>query len=46
MAILATSGPADIIDRVRQAEARHVVPPDDATIAYCALTRTPSVGLL
>jgi hypothetical protein len=35
MAILAASGPAEIIRRVRQAEARHAVAADDATIAYC-----------
>ena len=35
MAVLASSGPAEIIRRVRQAEARHAVPADDATIAHC-----------
>ncbi|WP_433508675.1 integrase [Nonomuraea sp. CA-143628] len=35
MAVLASSGPADIIHRVRQAEARHAVAADDATITYC-----------
>jgi Protein phosphatase 2C len=35
MTVLASSGPAEIIDRVRQAEARHGVAPDDATIAHC-----------
>ncbi|MGH3678906.1 MAG: hypothetical protein ACRDT2_01045 [Natronosporangium sp.] len=35
MAILASSGPAEVIHRVRQAEARHAVPADDATIAHC-----------
>lgn len=35
MAILASSGPADIIHRVRQAETRHAVAADDATITYC-----------
>ncbi|MFI0716645.1 integrase [Streptomyces inhibens] len=35
MAILASSGPDEIIHRVRQAEARHAVAADDATIAYC-----------
>ncbi len=35
MALLASTGPAEIIQRVRQAEARHAVAPDDATIAYC-----------
>ncbi len=35
MAVLASSGPAEIIHRVRQAEARHAVAPDDATIAHC-----------
>jgi hypothetical protein len=35
MAILASSGPAEIIRRVRQAEAQHAVATDDATIAHC-----------
>ncbi|MFC4006142.1 integrase [Nonomuraea purpurea] len=35
MAILASSGPAEIIRRVRQAEARHAVAADDATITHC-----------
>ncbi|WP_143193946.1 protein phosphatase 2C domain-containing protein [Micromonospora sp. CB01531] len=35
MAVLASGGPAEIIHRVRQAEARHAVVPDDATIAHC-----------
>ncbi|MFD7497254.1 integrase [Streptomyces sp. NPDC059832] len=35
MALLASSGPAEIIRRVRQAEARHAVAADDATIAHC-----------
>lgn len=35
VAVLAASGPAGIIDRVRQAEARHAVAPDDATITHC-----------
>lgn len=35
MTVLATSGPAEIITRVRRAESRHAVSPDDATIAYC-----------
>ncbi|GAB3160199.1 protein phosphatase 2C domain-containing protein [Micromonospora sonneratiae] len=35
MAILASSGPAEIIHRVRQAEACHDVAADDATIAHC-----------
>ncbi|MET7752114.1 hypothetical protein [Micromonospora sp. NPDC005367] len=35
LTVLASSGPAEIIRRVRQAEARHAVPADDATIAYC-----------
>ncbi|MEU7909047.1 hypothetical protein [Actinoplanes sp. NPDC049118] len=35
LAVLASSGPAEIIHRVRQAEARHAVAADDATIAYC-----------
>jgi len=35
LALLASSGPAEIIHRVRQAEARHAVAADDATIAHC-----------
>jgi hypothetical protein len=35
LADLDAHGPAAIIDRVRRAEARSSVPPDDATIAYC-----------
>lgn len=35
IALLASSGPADIIRRVRQAEARHAVAADDATITHC-----------
>ncbi|MDG4798753.1 hypothetical protein [Micromonospora sp. WMMD1082] len=35
MAVLASSGPDEIIHRVRRAEARHAVRPDDATIAHC-----------
>jgi hypothetical protein len=35
IAVLASSGPAEIIHRVRQAEARHAVAADDATIAHC-----------
>ncbi len=35
LAVLASSGPAEIIHRVRQEEARHAVAADDATIAYC-----------
>jgi hypothetical protein len=35
LTLLASSGPAEIIRRVRQAEARHAVTPDDASIAYC-----------
>ncbi|MFB6717038.1 integrase [Streptomyces sp. NPDC056237] len=35
MTTLASSGPAEIIHRVRQAEARHLVAADDATIAHC-----------
>ncbi len=34
--VLAVHGPAEVIRRVRQAEARHAVPTDDATIAYCS----------
>ncbi|MEV0385653.1 integrase [Nonomuraea sp. NPDC050643] len=35
MAVLASSGPDEIIHRVRQAEARDAVAADDATITYC-----------
>ncbi len=35
MTVLTTSGPAEIIRRVRVAEARHAVAADDATIAHC-----------
>ncbi|MEU4511183.1 integrase [Nonomuraea wenchangensis] len=35
MAVLASSGPDEIIRRVRQAEAQHAVAADDATIAHC-----------
>ncbi len=35
LAILASSGPAGIIHRVRRAEARRAVAADDATIAHC-----------
>ncbi|YCK37351.1 integrase [Actinomadura sp. ATCC 39365] len=35
MAVMASSGPAEIIRRVRQAEARHAVAADDATITHC-----------
>jgi hypothetical protein len=35
MAGLASSGPAAVIRRVREAEAREAVAPDDATIAHC-----------
>jgi len=35
MAVLTSSGPAEIVHRVRQSEARHAVPSDDATIAHC-----------
>ncbi|MEV5504158.1 integrase [Nonomuraea fuscirosea] len=35
LAVLASSGPAEIIRRVRRAEARHAVRPDDATITHC-----------
>ncbi|MFJ6852730.1 integrase [Streptomyces sp. NPDC091271] len=35
MAVLASNGPAEIIRRVRQAEARHAVAADDATVAHC-----------
>ncbi|MFG1947262.1 integrase [Nonomuraea sp. NPDC048826] len=35
MAVLASKGPAEIIRRVRQAEARHAVAADDATVIHC-----------
>lgn len=35
MALLASSGPAEVIRRVREAEVRHAVAADDATIAHC-----------
>lgn len=35
LAVLASSGPAEVVRRVRQAEARDAVAADDATIAYC-----------
>jgi hypothetical protein len=35
MTVLASSGPEEIIRRVRQAEAHHAVAADDATIAHC-----------
>jgi hypothetical protein len=35
LAMLASSGPAEVIRLVRRHEARHGVPTDDATIAYC-----------
>ncbi|MCK2215297.1 integrase [Actinomadura sp. ATCC 31491] len=35
LAVLAASGPAEIIRQVREAEARHGVAADDATITYC-----------
>jgi hypothetical protein len=35
LALLAASGPAAIIQQVRQAEARHAVAADDATVAHC-----------
>ena len=35
MALVASSGPAEVVRRVRQAEARHAVAADDATISYC-----------
>jgi hypothetical protein len=35
MAVLTSSGPAEIIDRVRRAEAHHAVAADDATITHC-----------
>lgn len=35
LALLASRGPAEIIRRVRRAEARDAVAPDDATVAHC-----------
>lgn len=35
LAILAARGPAEVIRRVRRAEAHHAVAADDATIAHC-----------
>ncbi len=35
LAELAASGPAEVIRRVREAERRHAVAQDDATIAHC-----------
>ncbi|WP_344484961.1 hypothetical protein [Nonomuraea monospora] len=35
MAVLASSGPDEILRRVRQAEAQYAVAADDATIAHC-----------
>lgn len=35
MAVLASSGPAELIHRVRQAEARQAVAADDATVMHC-----------
>ncbi|MEU9371646.1 integrase [Streptomyces avermitilis] len=35
IALLESSGPAEIIHRVRQAETRHLAVADDATIAHC-----------
>ncbi|MER7457910.1 hypothetical protein [Micromonospora sp. NPDC126480] len=35
LAVLASSGPAEVIRRVRQAEARTGVRADDASVAYC-----------
>ncbi len=35
MEVLAARGPAEIIQRVRHAEARHAVAADDATIVHC-----------
>ncbi|MEH1167074.1 protein phosphatase 2C domain-containing protein [Micromonospora sp. CPCC 205539] len=36
LALLASNGPADIVQRVREAEARQAVAADDATIVHCA----------
>lgn len=35
LTVLASTDPAAVIDRVRQAEESHAVPPDDATITHC-----------
>jgi hypothetical protein len=40
-AIAASDGPAEVIWRVRQAEALHAVAPDDATVAYCSELTAP-----
>ncbi|MET8869904.1 integrase [Nonomuraea sp. NPDC004580] len=42
MAELARKGPADVIRRVREAEEREAVPPDDATIAHCTSLARPA----
>ncbi|MGX7674825.1 protein phosphatase 2C domain-containing protein [Plantactinospora sp. DSM 117369] len=43
LAVLASSGPATIIRRVREAEARQAVAADDATLAHCTdLAESPS----
>lgn len=38
---LSARGPAEIIQRVRQAESRHAVAPDDATITHCTHLSEP-----
>jgi hypothetical protein len=38
LTVLASGGPAEVIHRVREAEARHGVAPDDATVAHCIVT--------
>ncbi|MGW5154763.1 integrase [Nonomuraea wenchangensis] len=41
MSVLASAGPAGIIDSVRRAEASHGVPSDDATITHCTAFTAP-----
>ena len=41
LSVLATDGPAEVIRRVREAEAHHAVAADDATIAHCAALDQP-----
>ncbi|QYC45104.1 hypothetical protein Nocox_37760 [Nonomuraea coxensis DSM 45129] len=43
MSALASTGPAGVIDRVRQAEASGGVPSDDATITHCTAFTAPCV---
>ncbi|MDI1464021.1 protein phosphatase 2C domain-containing protein [Catellatospora sp. KI3] len=42
LSLLGTHGPAEVVDRVREAERRPGgAAPDDATVAYCVLPRLP-----